>query len=160
MHTLLLEFPVLPTPRERIARRGGTYKPPDYLAYQRKLKHEITKQLFTIKEPLVKYYVGILNVHTYKPRQPDGDNIEKGLLDALVQTNILADDSRKYSIGSKKRNLLASYDVTLLLIGSPYEEIKIDQFITRLASLVEFFDSVDTFRAYALSSVEKVLPYN
>lgn len=140
MHTLIIRFPLMSTPRERVARNGGRYKSKEYQTYVAALSKEINSQLVSLREPIdYPYYVGLFN--GYIPRYKNGsdpsdlDNILKGVLDTLVSCYKLRGDNRTNYVGLKKRCVIMPMDYNVIMIGSELEESKIDADITNYKNL-------------------------
>lgn len=141
MHEIIIQFPLQPTPRERVARNGGRYKPKDYGIYTINLIKEFQIQLSYLREAIdYPYYVGLFNgyIPRYQYSDPsDIDNIEKGILDSLVKAGKLRNDNRTNYIGIKKRCVATQQHLNVLLIGSELEETTIDNRILQLRTLAK-----------------------
>lgn len=142
MYTLIIRFPLMSTPRERVARNGGRYKPAEYKAYVQSLTKEINSQLVMLREPIdYPFYIGLFNgfIPRYKNGNDpsDSDNIEKGVLDALVAAYKLRGDNRTNYVGMKKRCVSIPHDYNVIMIGSELEEADIDQQVNNLKNLAK-----------------------
>ena len=135
MITLNFKFPLMSTPRERIARNGGRYKPKEYKIYQARLYREVMNQLTLIDPISYRYYVGFFNgyVSRFDNHDPsDLDNILKGILDTMVLANKLRGDNRSRWIGSKILCSPVKADNNVIYIGMEAEELQIDQQVSNL----------------------------
>lgn len=129
MHKIIIDYPLMATPRQRHnTRTGRSYKPPEYILYTKKLTATIKDQMYT---PVIgSYYLGLFN--GYIPRSTrfdssDIDNILKGILDTLVHCKKLRGDNRTSWVGTKVRSYILPYDFNVVLIGSEHEERDIDE---------------------------------
>lgn len=100
-----IELNPMPTPRPRFNRKGVVYNLPDYIKYKKDLtillmERKIAKKNYYKLDAIffISYPKGtpkIRNIDNVPHRkQPDKDNYEKGLMDAMEHAGILANDGQ------------------------------------------------------------------
>lgn len=131
-----LDFYIQPKPRGIQGKHGNIYhssKP--YKLFKERFKTALEKQVRIPESPLAEpFFTGFFYGFKDAGQNPDMDNLEGAILDALQFCNYIVNDNRRFWIGSYKLNLPMNDHNSVFIIGTRLDRTNIIKKVDQIYS--------------------------